>query len=276
MLVKSDLRPHEHIDGQLVITDDNALMVSDGYFIKQGIRRDWSNRPRVPFDLPRSQKQRYVVFWLTSVNKIVVTVHEREFIVPGPNIMGDARLVDRLVWFKQDDSHLSWGDITINSKLDLLGAKAGGNVKDPVEPPPVVVPQNEHKGSAERRIIEAKTLDGFVKLEGMKFLKKGQVFRMFEPDGVTPVTDENYNHLFVATSDAYENAQGVWTVETEPYTPPPVVSVDPGVAQEQEQGDKDKYKIPTRLCDVCHERFRLKGFRKLDGVWTCPSCQEEV
>lgn len=45
-------------------------------------------------------------------------------------------------------------------------------------------------------------------------LKKHDIFRLIEPDGVT-VTNEQ-NKLFKATSDAYLN-NGIYTIDCEPY-----------------------------------------------------------
>ena len=46
-----------------------------------------------------------------------------------------------------------------------------------------------------------------------KDLKKGDKFRLFEPDG-DKVIDEGYD-LFLATSNAYLNKNDVWEVQSE-------------------------------------------------------------
>ena len=48
-------------------------------------------------------------------------------------------------------------------------------------------------------------------------IKRGMVFRLFEPDG-TPVSDENQTH-FVAAKDSYLNRDGIFVIETQLYVP---------------------------------------------------------
>lgn len=47
-------------------------------------------------------------------------------------------------------------------------------------------------------------------------VKKGDTFKLFEPDG-TLVRDQNGNAVLVAVSDPYLNAEGVLTIDTRPY-----------------------------------------------------------
>ena len=47
-------------------------------------------------------------------------------------------------------------------------------------------------------------------------VKKGDTFKLFEPDG-TLVRDKDGNAVLVAVSDPYMNAEGVMTIDTRQY-----------------------------------------------------------
>jgi len=47
----------------------------------------------------------------------------------------------------------------------------------------------------------------------MSLIKKGDVFRIYEPDG-SRRCDSQGNNVFVAASDAYKNPDGIWQVST--------------------------------------------------------------
>jgi hypothetical protein len=44
-------------------------------------------------------------------------------------------------------------------------------------------------------------------------IKKGMAFRLFEPDGIPVKRDLDDAETFVASRDAYQNEDGIWTIE---------------------------------------------------------------
>jgi 1,4-alpha-glucan branching enzyme len=44
-------------------------------------------------------------------------------------------------------------------------------------------------------------------------IKKGVTFRLFEPDGTSVKMDLDDAETFIASRDAYQNEDGIWTIE---------------------------------------------------------------
>ena len=47
----------------------------------------------------------------------------------------------------------------------------------------------------------------------MSLIKKGDVFRTYEPDG-SRRCDSQGNNIFIARGDAYKNSEDIWQVDT--------------------------------------------------------------
>lgn len=71
----------------------------------------------------------------------------------------------------------------------------------------MTIENNDNRKAMVYDIVKVKTVE-------FSQLRKHDIFRLVEPDGVT-VTNEQ-NKLFKATSDAYLN-NGIYTIDCEPY-----------------------------------------------------------
>jgi len=56
----------------------------------------------------------------------------------------------------------------------------------------------------------------WVRVNGMD-IKKGMVFKLYEPDGVTPVLHYDGGDIVIALADSYMNDNGVITTCCEPF-----------------------------------------------------------
>jgi hypothetical protein len=68
----------------------------------------------------------------------------------------------------------------------------------------------------EMRAVHARRKGNWVRIEGLNYLRRGEVFRMFEPSG-EEVVDKNGNKVFYAISEPYwSNEVQTWLVDVTP------------------------------------------------------------
>jgi hypothetical protein len=68
---------------------------------------------------------------------------------------------------------------------------------------------------SEDRYVEILVNDEWIIEKDPSKIKKWMTFRLFEPDGTPVNRDLDDAETFIASRDAYQNDEGIWTIEVD-------------------------------------------------------------